>query len=64
MLALTRDESIDLWDSLTGVRLTTLTGHGRTVETAAFSPDGGTLATSSTDGTVRLWKVPLPGGGR
>lgn len=34
----------------------TLTGHERDVTSAAFSPDGGLLATTSKDGT-RLWDV-------
>ncbi len=32
-------------------------GHTGIVETLAFSPDGKTLASSSWDGTVRLWEV-------
>jgi WD40 repeat protein len=32
-----------------------LTGHTSNVEAVAFSPDGHTLATGSTDHTVRLW---------
>jgi WD40 repeat protein len=34
-----------------------LGGHAGGVEGGAFSPDGNTLATASTDGTTRLWEV-------
>ncbi|MFI5908573.1 Hsp70 family protein [Dactylosporangium sp. NPDC051541] len=39
----------------TGETIVTLTGHRGTVVCAAFSPDGGTVATGSLDHTVRLW---------
>jgi WD40 repeat protein len=51
---------VRLWDihdlnhpSLLGA----LTGHTSSVKSVAFSPDGHTLATASTDGTARLWEV-------
>jgi len=34
-----------------------LTGYGRFGVSAAFSRDGGTLASTSGDGTIRLWNV-------
>ena len=33
----------------------TLKGHTSSVDSVAFSPDGGTLASGSSDNTIRLW---------
>ncbi len=33
----------------------TLTGHTKSIRTAAFSPDDNKIVTSSDDGTVRIW---------
>ena len=51
------DFEVVLWDPRTGKRLRALKGHSGNVTSLAFSPDGGTLASSSGDGTVELWKV-------
>jgi Tol biopolymer transport system component len=49
------DETIDLWDAVSGRLLHTLTGHTSPVQSVAFSPDGHTLASGSLDGTIELW---------
>ena len=40
-----------------GQSLRTFTGHSRVVSSVAFSPDGRTALSGSTDGTLKLWEV-------
>ena len=44
-----------LWDATTGEERASLSGHRDAVNAVAFSPDGKTLATGSSDSTMRLW---------
>jgi hypothetical protein len=44
-----------VWDAADGEPLLSLSGHGDTILDVQFSFDGRTLATSSMDGTIRLW---------
>ena len=37
-----------------------LTGHGNQVVELAFSHDGDTLASASSDNTIKLWDVGRP----
>ncbi|MYF98272.1 hypothetical protein F4212_03930 [Candidatus Poribacteria bacterium] len=46
---------IELWDTETGDKLTTLDGHTMPVQTLVFSPDGKTLVSTGQDGTILLW---------
>ena len=49
------DNTIRLWDAVTGQLRQTLTGHTGIVNNIMFSPDGRTLASRSYDLTIRLW---------
>lgn len=51
-----KDNTVRLWDAITGLELARLEGHGNTVWTLAVLPDG-LLASGSDDGTVRLWNT-------
>ena len=51
-----RDNTVRLWDAITGAHKSTLTGHTDRVYSVAFSPDGTTLA-SARGRTVRLWNA-------
>ena len=45
---------VDVWDAETGERVATLSGPGQ-IGDLIYSPDGSTVATAHSDGTVRLW---------
>jgi WD40 repeat protein len=49
--------AIKLWDAVSGRELLTLAGHSGWVMGLAFSPDGKMLASTSLDGTVKIWSV-------
>jgi WD40 repeat protein len=48
---------ISLVDYRTGAIHQRLFGHGHEITGLAFSPDGGTLASCSMDGTIKLWNL-------
>ncbi|MBL7184942.1 MAG: serine/threonine protein kinase [Phycisphaerae bacterium] len=57
LLAATGVQQTTLWDVATRQRIATLGGHSALVNSAAFLPDGRTLATTGNDGTLRFWDV-------
>ena len=46
-----------LWNTLTGRPIKTLTGHKRQINFVVFSDDSKTIATASNDKTIRLWNA-------
>jgi len=58
--SVTSGNVIKLWDATSGRELLTLHGHTSWVMGLAFSPDGKSLASTSLDGTVKVWSL-LPG---
>jgi WD40 repeat protein len=51
------DQSVRLWDTLTGRELRTLLGHRGQVETVAFSPNGTQLLSGGDDKILRVWDL-------
>ena len=49
-------DTIKLWD-LRRNTVKTLRGHKDTVNSVAFSPDGGLLVSGSADSTIKIWEV-------
>ncbi|HSL29219.1 MAG TPA: WD40 repeat domain-containing protein, partial [Anaerolineales bacterium] len=49
--------AVKLWDATTGQEGLTLIGHTDWIAGLAFSPDGKRLASTSLDGTVRIWSL-------
>ena len=54
-LAIGTGRVISLLDVLTGNTLRVFEGHEQSVSGVAFLPEGDSLASSSLDGTIRLW---------
>ncbi len=54
-----RDSMVNVVESSTGERLSTLHGQSGTVTDLAWSSDGQMLASASNSGNVRLWREPL-----
>jgi WD40 repeat protein len=52
-----RDGEVKVWEFPSAKLLFTLRGHAGHISSAAFSPDARRMATSSLDGTIKLWDI-------
>src|SRR6266536_1239851 len=48
-------DTLQIWGAVTGRKLNAYQSPGNIVKVVAWSPDSSTIATGSTDGTVRVW---------
>jgi WD40 repeat protein len=50
------DGMAQIWDTRTGQRIASFSGHKGLIQQILFSPNGQHLVTRGADGTVRIWK--------
>jgi WD40 repeat protein len=60
IVAVTRNETIRLWDPKRGTSETVAQGSEKMVRSMSLSPDGKTLATCGLEGVVKLWAIKSP----
>ncbi|HEX2915392.1 MAG TPA: WD40 repeat domain-containing protein [Chloroflexia bacterium] len=52
------ENHVKVWEVASGKEVVTISGHSGPVEALAFSPDGKSLFSASSDRTVRQWEIP------
>ncbi|MEJ2511784.1 MAG: hypothetical protein P8Y72_09315 [Anaerolineales bacterium] len=58
IFAIASENQINIYNFETGELLSRIPAHFDKIASLTFSPDGRYLATSSYDGTVKLWGIP------
>ena len=51
------DNSIKIWNALSGELINTLNGHDGSVWSVAFSPAGDRIVSGSTDNSIKIWNA-------
>lgn len=51
------DNTVQIWESATGQRLVTYTGHPQNVLSVSWSPDGTRLVSADLEGGVQVWQA-------
>ena len=54
------DNTLKIWDAVSGEELQTLEGHTTSVYSVAFSPDGKRIVSGSLDTTLKIWDISSP----
>ncbi|EGR31921.1 hypothetical protein IMG5_099490 [Ichthyophthirius multifiliis] len=56
VIAGSADNSVWMWNAISGQYMSTFTGHQQPLTCGQFSPDGNLILTASEDASVRIWK--------
>ena len=58
-ISASRDSTLKIWDTDSGIELKTLTGHSDWVTAVALSADGKTAISASRDKTLKIWDINI-----
>ena len=61
LLSGSQDQTLKLWDAISGRLIDTLSGHQSWIRAVAISPDCQTLLSGSADGTLKIWQADAVG---
>lgn len=59
ILSASTDNTLNIWDSVTGVEIASLSGHSSVVNSCAYSPDGRRIVSGANDFTLRIWDADI-----
>jgi len=57
LVSASKDETVRVWDSITGESIYVLTGQSELVHEATFSPDGSSILSLGINGSLCIWDV-------